>query len=77
VVVLAHGGAAATVYAHMARLNVKPGQDVTRGEALGVAGEFPAPGSSGMSFELRFGLKPSNPSRWFVAGHVAVPTPAS
>lgn len=77
VVVLAHGGAAATVYAHMARLSVKPGQDVTRGETLGVAGEFPSSGASGMSFELRFGVKPSNPSRWFVAGHVAVPTPAS
>lgn len=77
VVVLAHGGAAATVYAHLARLNVKPGQDVTRGETLGVAGEFPLSGASGMSFELRFGVKPSNPSRWFVAGHVAVPTPAS
>ncbi|MFP5221789.1 MAG: murein hydrolase activator EnvC family protein [Acidobacteriota bacterium] len=77
VVVLAHGGAAATVYAHLARAGVKAGQDVARGEALGVAGEFPSPGSSGMSFELRFGVKPSNPSRWFVAGHVAVPTPAS
>jgi len=77
VVVLAHGGAASTVYTHLGRLNVKPGQDVARGEAIGVAGEFPAPGASGMSFELRFGLKPSNPSRWFVAGHVAVPTPAS
>lgn len=77
VVVVTHGGAAATVYAHLARLSVKPGQDVTRGEILGVAGEFPVPGASGMSFELRFGLKPSNPSRWFVAGHVAVPTPAS
>ena len=77
VVIVAHGGAAATVYAHLSRLAVKPGQDVARADALGEAGEYPSPGDSGMSFELRFGLKPSNPSRWFVVGHVAVPPPVS
>lgn len=66
-VVLAHGGGAFSVYSHLARPGVKPGQEAPRGAALGEAGGLAPGGVSGMSFELRFGLKPINPSRWLLA----------
>ena len=68
VVVLAHGEEALTVYAHLARLEVKAGQEVARGDMLGTPGKIAPGGASGMSFELRFGAKPINPSRWLSAG---------
>ncbi len=68
VVVLAHGGKYLSVYAGLSEASVKPGQDVDRGDVLGKAGKVPATGQSGMSFELRFGTKPINPDRWFLAG---------
>lgn len=67
VVVLDHGRGAQSVYGGLAGLSAQPGQDVAEGEQLGQAGEAPT-GGPGMSFELRFGLKPINPSRWFPAG---------
>lgn len=68
VVVLAHGGSALTVYSRLSAVSVSPGQEVARGAILGAAGELSPGGASGMSFELRFGLKPINPSRWLIAG---------
>jgi septal ring factor EnvC (AmiA/AmiB activator) len=68
VVALAHGGGALTVYARLSSTTVSPGQEVARGAVLGAAGELAPGGASGMSFELRFGLKPINPGRWLIAG---------
>jgi len=68
VAVVAHGGNYASVYAHLSRLDVRPGQEVARGENLGACGTLPPGKKPGMSFELRFGLKPINPSRWLPAG---------
>lgn len=68
VVVLSHGGGALTVYSHLSSAVVKAGQEVARGETLGAVGKLQPGAASGMYFELRFGLKPINPSRWFPAG---------
>lgn len=68
VAVVAHGGNYASVYAHLSRLDVRPGQEVARGDAIGACGTLPPGENPGMSFELRFGLKPINPSRWLPAG---------
>jgi septal ring factor EnvC (AmiA/AmiB activator) len=68
VVVLAHGEDSLTVYAHLARLEVKAGQEVARGDLLGAPGKLTPAGATGLSFELRFGAKPINPSRWLLAG---------
>ncbi|GFK93183.1 Murein DD-endopeptidase MepM [Fundidesulfovibrio magnetotacticus] len=66
VAVVEHGRDTRSVYTGLASVDVKPGQDVAQGDVLGQAGEAPS-GGPGMSFELRFGLKPINPSRWFPA----------
>lgn len=68
VVVLAHGDAIFTVYAHLARVAVSPGQEVARSQHLGTAGTLPGGAVPGMSFELRFGVKPSNAAGWFRTG---------
>ncbi|MBI4804177.1 MAG: peptidoglycan DD-metalloendopeptidase family protein [Desulfovibrio sp.] len=68
VVVLSHGGGALTVYSHLSSSSVKAGQELARGEMLGTVGKLQPGTVSGMYFELRFGLKPINPSRWFPAG---------
>jgi septal ring factor EnvC (AmiA/AmiB activator) len=68
VAVVCHGGGAVGVYANLSRLFVKAGQEVARGEEIGGVGQLKPDGLSGMYFELRFGLKPSNPTRWLTAG---------
>jgi murein hydrolase activator len=68
VVVLCHGNGALTVYSHLSSASVKAGQELARGETLGTAGKLQPGAASGMYFELRFGLKPINPSRWFPVG---------
>jgi septal ring factor EnvC (AmiA/AmiB activator) len=67
-VVLCHGGGALTIYSHLSSSSVKAGQELARGETLGTVGKLHPGAASGMYFELRFGLKPINPSRWFPAG---------
>lgn len=68
VAVVCHGGGAVGVYANLSRLSAVQGQEVARGDELGGAGQLRPDGLSGMYFELRFGLKPSNPARWLPAG---------
>ncbi len=68
VVVVSHGNGACSVYTNLSRTQVRAGQDVAPGDALGTAGNTPSAGTSGMTFELRFGVKPINPGRWLAAG---------
>ncbi|GAB6039086.1 peptidoglycan DD-metalloendopeptidase family protein [Fundidesulfovibrio butyratiphilus] len=67
VVIVSHGQQAFTVYAHLSRIAVRPGQDVNQGDVLGQAGWLPSVFGPGFSFELRFREKPINPGGWLTA----------
>jgi septal ring factor EnvC (AmiA/AmiB activator) len=64
VVVVQHGDAYFTVYAHLSESAVKQGQMVNRGQNIGKAGYYPDIKSSGVYFELRYHQKTVDPEPW-------------
>lgn len=61
-VVIRHGGDFETLYAHLERLDVKPGQKVQRGDILGGMGRSGNATGVHLHYEVRRGGKPINPS---------------
>lgn len=61
IVLLRHGNGLATMYAHLARIGVKVGQQVDRGELLGRAGCTGSCTGQHLHFEVHVGGKPVNP----------------
>lgn len=61
IVLLQHGNGLATMYAHLARIRVKVGQRVDRGEFLGRAGCTGSCTGQHLHFEVHIAGKPVNP----------------
>lgn len=64
VVIVLHDQEYYSLYAYLTDSRVKMGQEVERGQALGIAGYYPQAKGDGLYFELRFGQKPINPLDW-------------
>ncbi|MEQ1885228.1 MAG: M23 family metallopeptidase [Bryobacteraceae bacterium] len=61
-VVIEHGNGMRTYYAHLSRFDVVPGQEIRRGEILGLSGASGRVTSPHLHFEVRIGASPVNPS---------------
>lgn len=60
-VVVDHGNGLQSYYAHLSRLNVVPGQEVRRGQILGLSGASGRVTSPHLHYEVRQGGTPINP----------------
>ncbi len=65
VVIIFHGQNYYSLYAFLAKTFVQLGQEVEKGEPIGICGFYPQIKGPGLYFELRFGQKPINPLSWF------------
>lgn len=66
-VLVDHGNGVTTLYAHLSRVRVSPGQAVAPGDDLGAIGTTGSVTGSNLHFEVRMGDRPVNPGPW-VAG---------
>jgi murein DD-endopeptidase MepM/ murein hydrolase activator NlpD len=60
-VIIDHGNGMRTWYAHLARFEVIPGQEIRRGSVLGYSGATGRVTSPHLHFEVRLGGSPVNP----------------
>lgn len=60
-VVVDHGGGVATLYAHSSRLNVAPGQRVSRGQVIAATGSTGQSTGPHLHFEVRVNGQPRDP----------------
>ncbi len=61
VVIVSHGKGMATLYAHMSRAAVSPGQNVHKGDLIGYEGSTGFSTGPHLHFEVRVDGKPNNP----------------
>lgn len=59
-----HGGGVVTVYAHLQRCTVRPGQEVARGSRIGTVGSTGRTTGPHLHYELHVNGKPVNPRRY-------------
>jgi len=59
-----HGGGIQTYYAHLSRINVHIGQEVRRGEVVGLVGGTGRVTAPHLHYEVRLGGAPVNPYRY-------------
>ncbi len=64
VVILFHGDDYYSLYAYLSESTLQIGQEVEKGETIGLAGYYPRINSNGIYFELRFKQKAINPVPW-------------
>lgn len=64
VVIVDHGHAVATVYAHLSRVYVRSGQHVATQEAIAAVGSTGWSTGPHLHFEVRVNSEPQNPMRW-------------
>lgn len=62
VVVIRHYNGIETLYAHLSKINVKPGQKVKSGQTIGLGGSTGKSTGSHLHFETRFKGMPLNPN---------------
>jgi murein DD-endopeptidase MepM/ murein hydrolase activator NlpD len=60
-VVIEHGNGMRTYYAHLSHFDVIPGQEIRRGEIVGLSGASGKVTSPHLHFEVRLGSSPVNP----------------
>lgn len=60
-----HGYGYITLYAHMSKMIVKPGQEVTRGEVIGYVGNTGKSRGPHLHYEVRKNEKPINPVNFY------------
>lgn len=65
--IIDHGSSYHTLYAHARELNVRVGERVERGQAIGRAGSSGAASTPRLYFELRHRGRPLNPMPWMAA----------
>ncbi|HIJ36121.1 MAG TPA: M23 family metallopeptidase [Deltaproteobacteria bacterium] len=63
--VLDHGQGLASIYAHLSGINVKPGQEVSKGEIIGTTGQTGLAGGDHLHFGIMVGGVPVNPVEWW------------
>ncbi len=63
--VLDHGQGLASIYAHLSSINVKPGQEVLKGEIIGTTGQTGLAGGDHLHFGIMVGGIPVNPIEWW------------
>lgn len=68
VVVIFHGDDHYSLYSFLSQTNVRVGQEVERGQQIGICGFYPAAQGDGLYFELRFRQKAINPLKWLQPG---------
>lgn len=66
VVILDHGGAYHSLYAHLSEVGVEVGDQIERGHALGKSGESGSLDGPKLYFELRHDGRPIDPEPWFI-----------
>ena len=68
VVEIRHGLGFVTVYAHLSRFNVPPGERVERGTLIGLVGNTGRSTGSHLHYEIRRNGGPTNPAKFIEAG---------
>ncbi len=63
-VILDHGNEYFTLYAHMADIQVKEGDDVRQGQRIGTVGDTGSLEGARLYFEVRYQGKPQDPADW-------------
>ncbi len=63
-VIVDHGGGTQTYYAHLSRLSVQAGEEVRRGEQVGLVGSTGRVTAPHLHYEVRIGGAPVNPYRY-------------
>ncbi len=63
-VVVDHGNGMQTYYAHLSKINILAGQEVRRGEIVGLVGSTGRSTSPHLHYEVRVGKAPVNPNRF-------------
>ena len=63
-IILDHGSDYYTLYAHVAEIRVKEGDDVRQGQGIGTVGDTGSLAGPRLYFEVRFQGKPQDPEQW-------------
>ena len=63
-IILDHGGEYYTLYAHVAEIEVKEGDDVRQGQRVGTVGDTGSLAGPRLYFEVRYQGKPQDPAEW-------------
>ncbi|OGL15051.1 MAG: hypothetical protein A3F92_01230 [Candidatus Rokubacteria bacterium RIFCSPLOWO2_12_FULL_71_22] len=63
-IILDHGGEYYTLYAHIAEIEVKEGDDVRQGQRIGTVGDTGSLAGPRLYFEVRYQSKPQDPAEW-------------
>lgn len=71
VVALEHEYGYETLYAHMAKMSVKAGEQVKRGQKIGEVGNTGRSTAPHVHYEVRVDGEPVNPIDYFFSGHLA------
>jgi septal ring factor EnvC (AmiA/AmiB activator) len=65
-VIIDHGYSYHSLYAHLDKIEVEPGQKVDRGEKIATSGSSGSLEGAKLYFELRHKGHPINPRSWFI-----------
>lgn len=71
-IIIDHGGALQTYYAHLSRFSVVSGQEVRRGEVIGYSGATGYTTAPHLHYEVRIGGSPVNPYRYLARSATTV-----
>jgi septal ring factor EnvC (AmiA/AmiB activator) len=66
-IILDHGNEYYTLYAHIAEIQVKEGDDVRQGQRIGTVGDTGSLAGPRLYFEVRYQGKPQDPAEWLRA----------
>lgn len=64
VIIIYHGNQYYSLYAYLAKTKVEVGDEVEKGEIIGIAGYYPKCEGPGLYFEMRKGSEPIDPKPW-------------
>ena len=66
-IVLDHGYGLQSIYGHLSRIDVKPGETVKKGQAMGLSGSTGLAGGDHLHFSMQVDGVQINPAEWFDA----------